>query len=120
MSYAEHNRPTKSARLWSDITIGLFTLGMTFTATAGDAARGKELAQRWCSDCHAVSDADTGTDAAPAFSTLAVDPQKSPQALRAWLLNPHEPMVELELSRVDVDDLIAYIQSLDGAVSDAR
>ncbi|NJO37736.1 MAG: hypothetical protein HC871_09095 [Rhizobiales bacterium] len=32
--------------------------------------------------------------------------------LKAWLADPHPPMPNLSLSRLEIDDLLAYIESL--------
>src|SRR6185437_16138875 len=77
-------------------------------ARAGDATRGAGLTQRWCSGCHVIGGAAHGQDAAP-----TLPPQGRSQAwLRGWLTAPHPPMPNLDLSRQEIDDIIAYLSSL--------
>ena len=84
------------------------------SASAADADLGKALAQNWCSACHEVNpDPAAGIpDSPPAFETLANDPAYTEDRLRGWLWAPHPPMPDLDLTRVEIDSLIAYIQTL--------
>lgn len=84
------------------------------TALAGDAATGERLAEQWCSSCHVIDGGTgvSGVDAAPPFRTIANTPGKTSGALRRFLLRPHSPMPDLQLSEPDIDHLIAYIETL--------
>lgn len=78
----------------------------------GDADAGKVLAQSWCVSCHIVDRSGTGADTAPPFPAIA---QRSPNDrawLRAWLAEPHPPMPNFNLSRQQIDDVVAYLDSL--------
>jgi mono/diheme cytochrome c family protein len=79
---------------------------------AGDASSGQVLAQTWCTGCHIVGPAATGGDTAPPFAAIANRSNLSPGALRAWLTEPHPPMPNLDLSRQQIDDITAYLDSL--------
>ena len=81
-------------------------------ATRPNGARGEALARHSCSGCHVVGGATSGTDAAPTFRSIARDPNKDPDHLRGFLVQPHPPMVPLQLSRMEIEDLIAYFQQL--------
>jgi mono/diheme cytochrome c family protein len=81
-------------------------------AAAGDAQAGRNLAQRWCSGCHVVDQSGRGPDTAPPFPTIARQSQDDQGWLRAWLTAPHPPMPDLNLSRQQIDDVIAYLDSL--------
>ena len=77
------------------------------------AERGLAIAREWCAGCHKVEDRQTqATDAAPTFASIARQRDRASSFVRAWLINPHPPMPKLELSRADVDALMAYIESL--------
>jgi len=80
-------------------------------ASRGNASIGEALAKRWCNECHLVRGANSATDAAPTFQSIAGDPQKSTDHLRAFLSKPHPPMPPIPLSGAEVEDLIAYIRS---------
>jgi cytochrome c len=78
----------------------------------GDPAKGVMLARTWCTGCHVVEPGGRGSDAAPSFMTIANDPKRPPAALRAWLTHPHPPMPNMNLSRAEIDDIVAYLRSL--------
>jgi mono/diheme cytochrome c family protein len=73
---------------------------------AGDPTAGEALTQRWCSGCHG------STDAAPTLSEAVNRPERREGTLKAWLTDPHPPMPNLSLSRAQIDDVVAYLASL--------
>lgn len=79
---------------------------------AGDPETGRALAQQWCSACHVVDLEGHGTDAAPALPALLGDEARSPDQLRGWLTAPHPPMPDLELTRQEIENIVAYLESL--------
>jgi mono/diheme cytochrome c family protein len=81
-------------------------------ARAEDADRGKELALRWCVACHVVEGETPGGDAGPPFASLVNTLGRSEDDLRGWLSDPHPPMPDLNLSSIEIDDIIAYIATL--------
>ena len=86
---------------------------MAFSAAAADMKEGGRLAKQWCSDCHLVGDGQTaGGDAAPTFASIAETADERSDDLRAWLADPHPPMPNLNLTVREIDDLLAYIESL--------
>ena len=80
----------------------------------GDAAAGHRLAQSWCSACHMVDQSQTtgSANGAPAFSAVAHMSSTTPMALHVFLQSPHSRMPNLQLSRDEIDDIVAYIVSL--------
>ncbi len=80
----------------------------------GDAEAGRSLASTWCSNCHVTDPGTSGpaTDAVPTFSHVARMPFTTATSLRVFLQTPHARMPNLQLSRTETDDLIAYILSL--------
>lgn len=81
------------------------------SAVAPSAEAGADLAARWCAACHVVSASGAGTDAAPAFTTIAS--HRSPTEIRAFLTQPHaKPMRGFKLSGREIEDVTAYISSL--------
>jgi mono/diheme cytochrome c family protein len=81
-------------------------------AAAGDAQAGKALAQSWCKSCHVVGPRGSGTDAVPSFAAIASDPTLTAERLRTFLANPRHPMPNPQLANTEIEDLVAYIQSL--------
>lgn len=79
---------------------------------AGEAGAGRQLALRWCTGCHVVDAGGHGTDAAPPFATIAAKRHQNPSWLRAWLSAPHPRMPDVHLSNREIDDVVAYLNSL--------
>jgi len=95
------------------LVFALSTLLFGGPAAAADAKSGHQLAQRWCTGCHAV-DGSRATDKAPAFEAIAKRPTSTPQHLRAWLSTPHDVMPDLSLSRQEIESIVAYFEQLRG------
>ena len=76
-------------------------------ARAADVEAGAKLAQQWCSGCHSIG-GKPGPDTAPALPPAGRDAAW----LRGWLHAPHPPMPDLDLGRQQVEDLVAYLDSL--------
>ena len=79
---------------------------------AGDVARGQALANAWCAGCHIVDRKGTGTDAAPPFPSIANRNAPEQRSPGAFLSAPHPPMPDFNLAREQIDDIVAYLNSL--------
>ena len=90
---------------------GFLMLASIHGAGAFDAVAGGRLAQEWCSGCHLV-DGVGSSDVVPGFRQIANDPSKTRDRLRAWLSSPHPMMPDFNLSRPEIDNIIAYLESL--------
>jgi len=93
-------------------TLAFFSFA-TPARAGGDAARGAVIAKRWCVNCHVVSaDQTTAKVDVPTFADIA---RRRPddRALSSFLVNPHPPMPDLSLTRQEIDDVVAYIRSLE-------
>lgn len=91
----------------------IVTVMMATTASAADVRQGEKLAKQWCSNCHVTGgDQAAGGDAAPTFAAIAETAAERTDDLKAWLADPHPPMPNLSLTRYEIDDLLAYIESL--------
>lgn len=78
-----------------------------------DAANGARLAERWCSSCHMIGytpPAQTQVGP-PSFPAIAKGGLTAAQ-LRTFLTKPHGAMPDLSLTRAEISDLVAYIESL--------
>ncbi len=84
------------------------------TGIAQDAGRGERLAKTWCANCHVVdaSPRKAGATGLPTFPALAAEPGQTPERLRAAMNPRHSRMPDLQLSKQQQDDLVAYILSL--------
>ncbi len=82
-------------------------------AYSADAEAGRALARIWCAYCHIAEEGqEQASDIAPPLAQIANDPSKSPSSIAAWLADPHPPMPNLNLSQREIDDLVAYIETL--------
>lgn len=97
------------------------TLGIVLTAAAyssvaraGDAMEGKAIASRWCSSCHNIGGGEkpSASDTIPTFDSIAQSKDLNRVQLETWIGNPHPPMPNLTLTRVEIDNLVSYIESL--------
>jgi len=79
---------------------------------AGDRDAGLLLARQWCNGCHIVDASEEGTDAAPSFQSIAQHPDDNQAWVRAWLTSSHPLMPNMNLSREEIDDIVAYLSSL--------
>jgi mono/diheme cytochrome c family protein len=82
------------------------------TAWAADPAEGHRIAERWCSSCHVAGNRSGGTDAVPTLESISNDPRRSPEWVRQWLNDPHPPMPNLPLTRAQIEDVVAYLETL--------
>jgi cytochrome c2 len=88
--------------------------GTTAAQEMGDAKRGHFLAETVCSECHAI---DKGAPRsrnghAPTFESIANTRGMTATALRVALRTPHMEMPNLVLKDGDIDDIIAYMDTL--------
>ena len=81
-------------------------------AHSTQAEEGLRLAAQWCTSCHVVAPDRPGSDAGPPFEVVANRPEFSEGGLRAWLADPHPPMPNLDLTRAEIEQVIAYLLSL--------
>jgi len=82
-------------------------------SVAADVARGGQLARQWCANCHVVGGAPAATvqQGPPSFRSIAQGELTADQ-LRTFLSHPHPPILDLSPTRTEIDDLIAYIETL--------
>jgi mono/diheme cytochrome c family protein len=81
-------------------------------AYAGDPVEGRRIAERWCSSCHVAPGGGGGTDAVPTLESIARDPSHDSGWLRQWLNDPHPPMPNIHLSHSEIENVVAYLQTL--------
>jgi cytochrome c len=75
---------------------------------------GRAIAQKFCSSCHLTPDAPTKpvTVGIPSLSALANKPQQTPDAITLRLISPPHPMPDMQLTRDEIADVIAYLAAL--------
>ena len=101
------------ASLRSAMWLGVMSLGLSDIARAdGDPVAGKETAREWCADCHDVEPGGQMKQDPPSFTAIAN--YHSPDYIRANITFPHVAMPDVvHVLGLDVDDLVAYILSLE-------
>ena len=88
-----------------------FAVLLSHAAAAADAHQGGVLAKRWCASCHVVAaDQKNGSTQAPPFSAIAKKPGLTAASIALFLLRPHPPMPDMNLTRNEAGDLAAYIE----------
>ena len=95
------------------VTMLVFAALPTQAATnPGNTNAGRDLVLRSCTTCHAVNETTSASDGAPPLSYIARDNKERPAWIRGWLMDPHPPMPGIMLSRQQINDIIAYLDSL--------
>jgi mono/diheme cytochrome c family protein len=88
-------------------------LALVAQPAIADSQHGKDIAKRWCANCHVVESGQANAiDQAPPFSQIAKTPEFDQNKLSFLLLRPHPNMPSLSLDRAEISDLAAYIGSL--------
>ena len=78
------------------------------------ADRGLRLAQQWCQACHAISSSTQASAVAgvPTFRAIANRPGQTGERIKNVLIAPHPPMPDAHLTRIEILDIIAYLDGL--------
>ncbi len=80
-------------------------------AFAADATQGEVIAKRWCAACHLVAPDQTRANSdAPSFAAIAQ--RKKSSQLTTFLTDPHPKMPDMNLTRSEIADIVAYIGTL--------
>jgi len=83
-------------------------------APVGNANAGRDLVTRSCTSCHAANGTTRTADGAPPLSYIVRDHKERPEWMKGWLMDPHDPMPNIMLSRQQIADILAYLDSLSG------
>jgi len=93
--------------------LGIFAADTVRPALAANAFNGKRLAELWCAACHVVTVNQRQANAdAPPFEEIAKRSNFSEPGLVTFLLDPHAKMPNMNLTRIEADDIAAYIKTL--------
>jgi mono/diheme cytochrome c family protein len=94
------------------LTLVLALASLAPVGALADIADGERLARQWCANCHVIDGSGPSNSlpqGPPSFRVAAG--HLNPAELRAFLTRPHGQMPDLSLTRAEIDDLIAYIES---------
>ena len=94
------------------ILLGIASLAGAGGRAQAGAEEGKTLAQEWCQTCHTTENDMPGADVAPPWESIANDPAKTDDILRAWLSMPQGQMKHIALTRQQINDVLDYIHTL--------
>ncbi len=95
------------------VVLAISTVVAAAQDVRGNVAKGRHLAEHWCSSCHRMSTAGTpGRRGIASFADVARLPSTTALSLRAFLYTSHADMPNIQLSPAEADDLIAFILSL--------
>lgn len=97
------------------IVLGLAAAAAALAGGSPDAAR--PIISENCVNCHDVPGIQAKYGRAevnaPPFQSIADQPDTyTPDQIRQFLQHPHYPMAKFVLSSSDIDNIIAFIQSL--------
>jgi mono/diheme cytochrome c family protein len=97
--------------------VWLVAAGLPLSAASaqgwGDAAAGKEMAERWCAECHMVAPDQAQASAdVPTFMEIARSVNGDFAVIEGFLIDPHPPMPDMSLTRQEIRDIIAYFATL--------
>jgi mono/diheme cytochrome c family protein len=86
---------------------------------AGDADKGRLIAERLCASCHSLTgepkpNATTSSDIL-SFPAIARQPKATAEYLAGRIIIPHPAMPDISLNIAEIRDVIAYITSLQTA-----
>jgi len=100
--------------------ICVFWLGLLATSSRANEVRrpsaesGLELARKFCKECHII--AADGSEAAPvgppSFLSIANKPGQTAERIIGALVAPHPPMPDMHLTNDEMQDIIAYLDTL--------
>jgi mono/diheme cytochrome c family protein len=79
---------------------------------ASDREAGRDLAATWCSSCHLVEQKTAAVTQTRPLAAIARDGRWTANALRGFLATSHGGMPDLYLTRQEIENLAAYIDSL--------
>jgi mono/diheme cytochrome c family protein len=93
---------------------GMTAFLMTSAVQAQDIPGGMQIAKTWCSGCHQIDrqERKDGNDAVPSFPSVAQMNSTTAMSLSAFLSTPHGRMPDYALSRIEIENVSAYILSL--------
>jgi mono/diheme cytochrome c family protein len=99
--------------------IAALSIAFTMPALAGDATKGFATAQEICARCHVIAKGGAFKLKPPSFQSIAIYRTADDIWSRIISPNPHSNMPDMQwqLTPDQVQDLVAYITSLDVPVT---
>ena len=75
---------------------------------------GRELSEKLCNSCHLIGgEASTPAPVGPpSFASIANIPGMTAEHIRNVLIKPHTPMPDMQLTNIEMLNIISYLQTL--------
>ena len=107
-------------RQCTGIVMAVLVAGITFQAThvlaqtfEPSAARGRQLALRLCANCHLVDGSGkSAPEGVGTFRGIANRPGQSADRISNTLILPHIPTPGTQITREEIQDILAYLETL--------
>ena len=88
-------------------------VGFPLTAWAvPNPQAGEEIALQSCTSCHAPMTAQRPANGAPSLADIAKQDKGKTGWTQAWMSNPHRMRANVNLSKQQADDVVAYLKLL--------
>jgi mono/diheme cytochrome c family protein len=91
------------------LAVAFLLFGEAQATLAQNAANGRRLSERWCSECHAIGSTTDKLHRAPSFAAIAARDAINADMIASFLLLPHTTMPNPPLSRQDAMDIALFI-----------
>ena len=91
----------------------IFSVAMSQSVYAADAAAGRQLAEQWCARCHNIEKGAPFKLHPPSFASIAA--YRTEDDIHGRIVFPHIVMPDIKwvLQPEDINNLLAYITSLE-------
>jgi cytochrome c len=97
------------------ITGAALAIGIMSNAQAADVASGREVARKLCVNCHIVEpdgQQDKVMADIPSFMAIANKAGQTEDKIKGFILDPHPPMPQVQLTTNEIENVVSYIMSL--------
>ena len=94
------------------LSVALTLLGSATAAFAQSLDNGRQLSERWCSQCHAIGSGPAKFARAQSFASIAAKEKITTEMIASFLRLPHATMPNVPLSRKDAQDIAAFIMDM--------
>lgn len=114
-----HDRRRRGSARVAILSVLLASAALSTPSLAEEARRpspenGLELAQKFCKSCHiiAAQGGETAPVGPPSFPSIANKPEQTRERIIGALVSPHPPMPDMHLTNDEMQDIIAYLDTL--------
>jgi mono/diheme cytochrome c family protein len=91
------------------LSLAFVLISSTGQSVAQNIENGRRLAERWCTQCHAINPGAAALKGVTSFASVAMKKNVTAEMVASFLLLPHATMPNFPLSRDDARDIAAFI-----------